>query len=72
MLAWTGCRLSETLAVMPAGLDPAGAIAVRSLKKRDRTLIRETPVPDVLSEAVSRCRNTLACPRKVALPNACL
>lgn len=43
---WTGCRLSEALALSPADLDPSGSVAVRSLKKRGRTLVREVPVPD--------------------------
>lgn len=46
ILAWTGCRLSEALALAPADLDPGGSVAVRSLKKRGRALVREVLVPD--------------------------
>lgn len=46
-LAWTGCRLSEALALTLDAVDPGhGFIAIRCLKKRSRTpVIREVPVP---------------------------
>ncbi|MFZ5693965.1 MAG: tyrosine-type recombinase/integrase [Pseudomonadota bacterium] len=49
-LAWTGCRISEALALTPSCIECAsGFIAIRSLKKRsDRVVIREVPVPDAL------------------------
>ncbi|WP_342154381.1 site-specific integrase [Methylorubrum sp. SB2] len=49
LLAWTGCRLSEALALSADDLDPNGSVAVRSLKKRGRALVREVPVPDQLA-----------------------
>ena len=46
-LAYTGCRISEALAITPAVIErEAGFIAIRSLKKRKRAIvIREVPVP---------------------------
>jgi integrase len=46
-LAYTGCRISEALALTPRSVEPEGGfIAVRSLKKRGRAIvIREIPVP---------------------------
>jgi integrase len=46
-LAHTGCRISEALALKRASVESeAGFIAVRSLKKRKRTIVvREIPVP---------------------------
>lgn len=47
VLAWTGCRLSEALDLAPTDLDTtAGSMAIRSLKKRGRAVVREVPVPD--------------------------
>jgi integrase/recombinase XerD len=59
-LAYTGCRISEALAITPAVIErEAGFIAIRSLKKRKRTIaIREVPVPldlfHALDEALER------------------
>ncbi|MCC6946392.1 MAG: site-specific integrase [Bradyrhizobiaceae bacterium] len=46
-LAYTGCRISEALALTRASVAiDSGFIAVRSLKKRSRTIVvREIPVP---------------------------
>lgn len=47
MLAFTGCRISEALAIRAHAIEHgAGFVAIRSLKKRKRvTVIREVPVP---------------------------
>lgn len=58
LLAWTGCRLSEALALAPADLDPGGSVAVRSLKKRGLPVVREVPVPDQVVQQLHQ----LACP----------
>src|SRR5436305_14882504 len=56
-LLYTGCRISEALAITPRAIErQAGVIAIRSLKKRKRTvMIREVPTPwdrlDALDEA---------------------
>jgi site-specific recombinase XerD len=54
-LAYTGCRISEALALTPAGIErEAGFVAIRSLKKRKRTaVIREVPAPVELFRALS-------------------
>jgi integrase len=58
-LAYTGCRISEALALGPAMIErEAGFIAVRSLKKRKRTVvIREVPVPLQLFSALNVVHN---------------
>ncbi|MFH9171076.1 tyrosine-type recombinase/integrase [Methylobacterium sp. NPDC017609] len=48
LLAWSGCRLSEALALSVTDLDPGGSVAIRSLKKRGRTMVREVPVPEAV------------------------
>jgi integrase/recombinase XerD len=55
-LAYTGCRVSEALALTPASIEiDAGFIAIRSLKKRSRVaVIREVPVPDRLLRDIAR------------------
>jgi integrase len=55
-IAYTGCRVSEALALRPHHIDRAGCfIAVRSLKKRKGAIaVREIPVPlDLLRELAS-------------------
>ncbi len=51
-LAYTGCRISECLALTGASIEPeTGYIAIRSLKKRGRIVIREVPTPpDLLAD----------------------
>ena len=49
VLAWTGCRLSEALALTPESIDTqAGFLIVESLKKRRRGLYRAVPISDGL------------------------
>lgn len=49
-LAWTGCRISEALALTAARVDvAAGTITFESLKKRRRGLFRTVPVPPELA-----------------------
>lgn len=46
MLAYSGCRISEALAMTPASIDTTECfVAIRSLKKRGRFVIREVPLP---------------------------
>lgn len=48
-LAYTGCRISEALSLSVSSVQPgAGLIAIRTLKQRNRTVVREIPVPDHL------------------------
>jgi hypothetical protein len=53
-LVYTGCRISEALAITPKAIErQAGFIAIRSLKKRKRiVMIREVPVPADLFQAL--------------------
>lgn len=53
-LAYTGCRISEALALTPASINAeSGFIAIRSLKKRNcAVIIREVPVPADLLNAL--------------------
>ena len=47
VLAYTGCRISEALALTPASIDIAAkTITFRTLKQRDRIIHRAVPVPD--------------------------
>jgi integrase len=47
ILAWTGCRISEALALTHADLDlPGGIVSVHCLKKRRSGIVRDVPVPD--------------------------
>lgn len=48
-LAFTGCRISEALALTISSVQPgSNLIAIRSLKKRGRVMVREIPVPQNL------------------------
>jgi integrase/recombinase XerD len=53
-LAYTGCRISEALALTADRVErEAGFIAIRCLKKRDRAIvIREVPAPPALLRAL--------------------
>ncbi len=55
-LAWTGCRISEALAITQRCIEiEAGFIAVTTLKRRSRVpIIREIPVPPDLIAALVR------------------
>lgn len=46
VLYYTGCRLSEALALTPARFDYSGYLVIfETLKKRQRGIFREVPVP---------------------------
>src|SRR6202035_2323686 len=55
-LAYTGCRISEALALTAGSIErDAGFIAIRSLKKRARAVVfREVPVPAELFGALDK------------------
>lgn len=49
VLVYSGCRLSEALALSSLSVQPtAKLLSVRSLKKRNKCIIREIPIPDIL------------------------
>jgi len=56
LIAYTGCRLSEALAVTARAIEPdAGFVALHSLKKRTSdAVIREVPIPDGLLDRIER------------------
>jgi integrase len=59
-LAYTGCRISEALALTPASIEAQdGFVALRSLKRRNRAVvIREVPVPLwLLDELAAQARS---------------
>ena len=55
-LVYTGCRISEALALTAGGIErDCGFIAIRCLKKRSGNIvIRELPVPPSLLDALTR------------------
>jgi integrase len=54
LLAYTGCRLSEALAVTSAQLDVAmGCVVFRTLKRR-RIMFRAVPIPPELMQTLCR------------------
>ncbi|MBZ0149390.1 MAG: site-specific integrase [Pseudorhodoplanes sp.] len=54
-LAYTGCRISEALALTAGSIEAeAGFIAIRSLKKRGVLAVREVPVPANLLNALEQ------------------
>ncbi|MDA8747159.1 tyrosine-type recombinase/integrase [Litoreibacter sp.] len=56
-LVFTGCRISEALALAPSAVQPASAtITFETLKRRKRGVMREVPIPSELAlerEAIS-------------------
>ena len=55
VLAYTGCRISEALALTPERVDAAaGVVVLESLKKRRRGVFRAVPVPTGLLETLAR------------------
>lgn len=56
MLLYTGCRLSEALAMKPESIQLAeGVVSIQCLKKRDKFVVREVPVPNVVLSALPTC-----------------
>ena len=48
-LLLTGCRITEALNLSPGAIQTReGVIAIRSLKKRERLMVREVPIPVTL------------------------
>jgi integrase/recombinase XerD len=55
MLAWSGARISEVLALTPAAIDLDGGVAcIETLKRRKRGIIRQVPLPDGLLRDLAR------------------
>jgi len=46
LLMWSGCRISEALAVTPLAIDrESGTVALVTLKRRKASIVREVPIP---------------------------
>src|SRR4029077_14831943 len=49
LLMWSGCRISEGLAVTPLWFDrEAGTVAFLTLKRRRASMVRQVPIPAAL------------------------
>ena len=56
--AWSGGRISEVLALTPAAFDlDAGAVAIQTLKRRKRNVVRQVFLPPDLLKALRRVFN---------------
>ncbi|MGB5832214.1 MAG: site-specific integrase [Thiohalocapsa sp.] len=54
VLHYTGCRISEALALTPAGVDLSGkTIVFETLKKRRRGVYRAVPVPEAVLDTLN-------------------
>lgn len=55
LLTYSGCRLSEALALSPTSVQSGARIlSVRSLKKRNKSVVREVPIPDILVDRLNQ------------------
>jgi len=51
LLMWSGCRISEGLAITPLAIDrEAGTVAFITLKRRKASVVRQVPIPAALIE----------------------
>ncbi|PWB83490.1 MAG: hypothetical protein C3F11_06380, partial [Methylocystaceae bacterium] len=54
-LAYTGCRLSEALALTAGDIEiEDGLVSIRCLKKRGRLVVRQVPVPPAFLQLLER------------------
>ena len=62
VLAWSGCRISEALAITPAAVDlDAGTISLETLKKRTRGVVRQVPLPSSVLRELDRAFDIRRC-----------
>jgi integrase len=55
VLAWSGARISEVLALVPAAFDiESGAAGITTLKRRKRGIVRQVPLPPDLLTNLDR------------------
>jgi integrase len=58
LLMWSGCRISEGLAVTPLAIDrEVGVIAFVTLKRRKTSIVRQVPIPAPLIEELTKVFN---------------
>src|SRR5580704_5990580 len=54
LLMWSGCRISEGLAVTPMAIDrEAGTVALITLKRRKASVVRQVPIPAILIDELT-------------------
>jgi integrase len=54
-LAWSGARISEVLGISPVAIDvESGVIAIQTLKRRRRGIVRQVPLPPDLLTNLDR------------------
>lgn len=54
-LMWSGCRISEALAITPVAIDlDDGSLSLNTLKKRVRGVVRQVPLPPTLLNELDR------------------
>lgn len=62
VLAWTGGRISEVLALAPAAFDLArGVVAIETLKRRRSGIVREVPIPPWLMKQLDKAYRLREC-----------
>lgn len=62
-LLYTGCRISEALALTPASVQlDAQVITFRTLKRRTAQVMREVPIPPALVKQLEHCHRIRANP----------
>jgi integrase/recombinase XerD len=55
MLRWSGARISEVLALTPAAIDiESGVVAIETLKRRRRGVVRQVPLPPSVIDDLDR------------------
>lgn len=55
VLMWSGCRISEALAITPLAIDrEAGIVALQTLKRRKRRVTRQVPLPPRVIDELTR------------------
>ncbi len=63
MLVYTGCRLSEALELTPSSIQlGARLVTFRTLKKRNRHVMREVPIPALYAEELNTVHTVSAQP----------
>jgi len=69
-LAWSGARISEMLALVPAAIDiDSGVASIETLKRRRRGIVRQVPLPSSLLIALDREFDLRSAQRAPALAN---
>jgi len=71
VLTWSGCRVSEALALTPASIDlDSGVVEFQTLKRRQRNLIRQVPLPATVLQELNKLFKLDSQQREPTLTNA--